>query len=165
MVIWLTGLSGSGKSTIAYALANKLPNSFVLDGDEVRKGLNKDLGFTAKDRAENIRRIGELAKLLGELKEYIIVSAISPFAKDREAAKAIIGEDNFIEVYVYAPISLCEARDPKGLYKLVREGKIGQFTGISSPYEIPQSPSVILDTLNCNVEQCVEKLMVVLDVA
>ena len=149
-VIWLTGLSGSGKSTIANGLASKLHNEgklvYILDGDNVRMGLNKDLGFSDNDRKENIRRIAEVANLMSDAGIIVITAFISPFEVERENAKMIIGEDNFIEVYVKADLGVCESRDPKGLYKKARAGEIPMFTGIDSPYEEPSNPSMFIDT-------------------
>ena len=157
--IWLTGLSGSGKSTIAKALEKKLISmgvqTFILDGDNVRHGLNKDLGFSEDDRTENIRRIAEIAKLINDAGLIIITAFISPFRKDRQQAKAVIGEDKFFETYVKANINICKKRDPKGLYKKVAEGKITNFTGIDSPYEPPNTPTIEADTEKLSVEETV----------
>ncbi|XP_058081460.1 adenylyl-sulfate kinase 3-like isoform X1 [Magnolia sinica] len=146
-VIWITGLSGSGKSTLACALSRGLHYrgklTYVLDGDNVRHGLNRDLSFKAEDRAENIRRIGEVAKLFADAGVICIASLISPYRKDREACRALLPKESFIEVFMNVPLELCESRDPKGLYKLAREGKIKGFTGIDDPYEPP---------LKCEIE-------------
>jgi len=146
--VWLTGLSGSGKSTIANTLCSLLHNQgkliYILDGDNIRFGLNSDLGFSNHDRKENIRRIAEVCKLMNDAGIIVITSFISPFIEDRELAKNIIGEDNFIEVFVDTPLSECEKRDPKGLYKKVRNGEIKMFTGIDSPYEPPLNPNLII---------------------
>jgi len=162
-VIWLTGLSGSGKSTIAAALEKfLLENTYSikpLDGDNIRMGLNKDLGFSVEDRKENIRRIAEVAKIFSDTGIITVTSFISPFEEDRNIAKEIIGEDNFIQVYVKTPLEVCEIRDPKGLYKKVRKGEIKNFTGIDSPYEEPKSPDLILDTTVLSVTQCVQKIV------
>lgn len=150
VTIWLTGLSASGKSTIACALEQYLlqknVNSYRLDGDNVRFGLNKDLGFSEADRNENIRRISEVAKLFSDSCCITVTSFISPYIKDRESARALHQQDNipFIEVYVDVPIEVAEQRDPKGLYKKARQGIIKEFTGISAPYEAPQSPEIHL---------------------
>ncbi|XP_010272590.1 PREDICTED: adenylyl-sulfate kinase 3-like isoform X2 [Nelumbo nucifera] len=140
-VIWITGLSGSGKSSVACALSRGLHNrgklSYVLDGDNVRHGLNSDLSFTAEDRAENIRRIGEVAKLFADAGVICITSLISPYRRERDACRAMMTEGNFIEVFLDVPLHVCEARDPKGLYKLARSGKIRGFTGVDDPYEPP----------------------------
>jgi bifunctional enzyme CysN/CysC len=163
ITIWLTGLSGSGKSTIAYALEKKLIEEghacFVLDGDNIRHGLNKDLGFSAEDRSENIRRVAEVAKLFNEAGLIVITSFISPFRKDRENAREIIGKDRFIEVYVNASLEICEARDPKGLYAKARKGEISEFTGISSPYEPPENPDLILPSGSISVDEAVETML------
>ncbi|KAM5549554.1 adenylyl-sulfate kinase 3 [Rosa sericea] len=145
-VIWITGLSGSGKSTVACALSGILYRrgklAYVLDGDNVRHGLNRDLGFKAEDRAENIRRIGEVAKLFADAGVICIASLISPYRRDRDACRALLPAGEFIEVFMDIPLHVCEARDPKGLYKLARAGKIKGFTGIDDPYESP---------LNCEI--------------
>ena len=149
-VIWLTGLSGSGKSTIANQLAADLHHlghlTYILDGDNIRIGLNKDLGFSDDDRRENIRRIAEVAKLISDSGVIVITAFISPFRDERENAKSIIGEENFIEIFVDTPLTLCEERDPKGLYKKARAGQIKQFTGIDSPYESPVKPTLTINT-------------------
>lgn len=146
-VVWITGLSGSGKSTLACSLSRELHSkgklSYILDGDNLRHGLNKDLGFKAEDRAENIRRVGEVAKLFADAGLICIASLISPYRKDRDACRAMLPEPNFIEVFMNMPLELCESRDAKGLYKLARAGKIKGFTGIDDPYERP---------LNCEIE-------------
>ncbi len=163
VTIWLTGLSGSGKSTISQALEERLVQSgqaaYVLDGDNVRHGLNRDLGFSAAERTENIRRIAEVARLMNEAGLIAISSFISPFTKDRVGAKEIIGDDRFIEVFVDTPLEVCEQRDPKGLYKKARSGEIKGFTGISAPYEAPESPDLCLDTTRLNVEACVHAII------
>ena len=162
-VIWLTGLSGSGKSTIANELGIKLQEkgklAYILDGDNVRMGLNKDLGFSDDDRKENIRRIAEVAKLLSDAGVIVITAFISPFREERERAKDIIGRDNFLEVYVKADLSVCEERDPKGLYKKARAGEIPMFTGIDSPYEEPNTNFKTVDTAKLSVEECTNVLM------
>ncbi|KDP39700.1 hypothetical protein JCGZ_02720 [Jatropha curcas] len=146
-VVWITGLSGSGKSTLACSLSRELYSkgklSYVLDGDNLRHGLNRDLGFSAEDRTENIRRVGEVAKLFADAGLICIASLISPYRKDRDACRAMLSDANFIEVFMNMPLSLCESRDAKGLYKLARAGKIKGFTGIDDPYEPP---------LNCEIE-------------
>jgi adenylyl-sulfate kinase len=161
-VLWFTGLSGSGKSTIAYELELKLfKNShlcYVLDGDNVRYGLNSDLGFSIEDRQENIRRVAEVANLFADAGMITIVSFISPFKSEREFAKKLIGKENFFEIYFSTPISLCEKRDAKGLYKKVRNGEIKEFTGISSPYENPENPNLEINTLDVNITESVNKL-------
>ena len=160
-VVWLTGLSGSGKSTIANALENRLFNmgcqTHVLDGDNVRMGLNKDLGFSPYDRKENIRRIGEVANLFAQSGTIIITAFISPYEEDRLAAKNACTEA-FLEVFISAPLSTCEKRDPKGLYKKAREGLIPEFTGINSPYEKPKK-GLAVSTEVCTVEECVDMII------
>jgi adenylylsulfate kinase len=148
--IWMTGLSGSGKSTLAVALEKKLwergVRSYVLDGDNVRHGLNKDLGFSPEDRNENIRRIGEVAKLFTDANVVNVTAFISPYRADRDQVRALMAEGDFIEVFVDCPVEVCETRDPKGLYKKARAGQIPEFTGISAPYEAPLSPEIGLRT-------------------
>jgi adenylyl-sulfate kinase len=148
--IWLTGLSGSGKSTIANQLEKELIDQghlcYILDGDNVRHGLNRDLGFSMEDRKENIRRIAEVAALMNDAGAIVITSFISPYISDRADAREVIGDESFIEVFVDTPIEVCEQRDPKGLYKKARSGEIQQFTGISDPYEAPQDAEITLAT-------------------
>jgi adenylylsulfate kinase len=147
---WLTGLSGAGKSTIAFELEQRLKLDgrpcTVLDGDHLRYGLNRDLGFSEDDRRENVRRTAEVARLMNDAGLIVIASLISPNRSDRATARQIVGADRFIEVYVSTPLDVCEARDPKGLYRKARQGEIRQFTGVSSPYEPPLAPSLIVDT-------------------
>lgn len=161
-VIWLTGLSGAGKSTLAMALERKLftqgASVYVLDGDNVRAGLNSDLGFSAADRAENIRRIGEVAALFADAGTIVITAFISPMKRDRDIARKAAG-DRFHEVYVSADVQTCEARDTKGLYKRARAGEISEFTGISAPYEAPDAPELALDTAAMSVDECVDELV------
>jgi len=161
-VFWCTGLSGSGKSTIAQALERKLYNerffAQVLDGDNIRSGINNNLGFTIEDRKENIRRIAEVSKLYINSGVICINSFISPTYEIRNYAKEIIGKENFIEIYINAPIEVCENRDVKGLYKKARAGEIKSFTGIDSPYEAPQNPAFEIKTNENTVEEAVEKL-------
>jgi adenylyl-sulfate kinase len=167
VTVWLTGLSGAGKSTIACALERRLLESghasYVLDGDNVRHGLNRDLGFSPQDRAENIRRIAEVARLLNDAGLIVITAFISPYRADREMARLIIGEDAFLEVHVNTPLLVCEERDPKGMYKLARAGELPAFTGVSAPYEPPQNPLCSIDTANCSVDECVDLLMGILE--
>lgn len=165
-VIWLTGLSGSGKSTLARHLQAELAKqglaAVILDGDELRHGLCRDLSFSSADRSENIRRAGEVARLFRDTGMYVIAALISPFAKDRAAVREIIGDD-FLEVYVDTPLAVCEDRDPKGLYARVRRGEIKQFTGLSSPYEPPTAPDIHLDgATGKSVTESVDTLLAVL---
>jgi adenylylsulfate kinase len=150
ITLWFTGLSGSGKSTLAHTVENALfekgCRTYVLDGDNVRHGLNKNLGFSPEDRTENIRRIGEVAKLFNEAGVLALTAFISPYKEDRDAARAIAGEGNFFEVYVKCALDVCEERDPKGLYKKARAGEIPEFTGISAPYEEPDKAEITVDT-------------------
>ncbi|WP_295136392.1 sulfate adenylyltransferase subunit CysN [uncultured Reyranella sp.] len=166
-VIWFTGLSGSGKSTIASALEKRLyslgRHTYVLDGDNVRHGLNRDLGFTDADRIENIRRVAEVARLMVDAGLLVIVSFISPFRNEREAARNLMGEGEFLEVFVDAPLDVCEARDPKGLYKKARRQQLMNFTGIGSLYEPPENPDAQLDTTRLSVEAAVDQLLSLLE--
>jgi adenylylsulfate kinase len=167
VTIWLTGLSGAGKSTIAVAAEKRLMEeghfAFVLDGDNVRHGLNRDLGFSPEDRAENIRRIGEVAKLFTESGAIVITAFISPYRDDREAARELFPEGDFVEAYVAASLDTCEERDTKGLYKKARAGEILEFTGISAPYEVPERPQLSLDTDSQSVEESVQMLLCYLE--
>jgi adenylylsulfate kinase len=161
--IWLTGLSGSGKSTLAVALEKALWErgvwSYVLDGDNVRHGLNKDLGFSPADRTENIRRIGEVAKLFTEAGVVNVTAFISPYRADRDTVRALMPKGDFIEAYVECPLETCEQRDPKGLYKKARAGQIPEFTGISAPYEAPESAEIVLNTGNQSEEQTLAAML------
>lgn len=161
-VIWFTGLSASGKSSIAQALQEILfehgCQAYVLDGDNIRHGLNKDLGFSPEDREENIRRIGEVAALFLDAGFIVSTAFISPYRADRNKARNLCGE-RFIEVFVDCPVDLCAARDPKGLYQKAREGKIPEFTGVSAPYEAPENPELVLNTAELSVEACVGKVV------
>lgn len=161
--LWFTGLSGSGKSTLANEIEKRLflegKHTMCLDGDNIRLGLNKNLGFAESDRIENIRRIAEVAKLMNDAGLIVITSFISPFERDRIMAKEIIGEDRFVEIYVSTPIEECEKRDVKGLYKKAREGKILHFTGISSPYEAPENYNIAIDTSDMTIEEAADLLM------
>lgn len=161
--IWFTGLSGSGKSTLANALEAALYeqgiHTYLLDGDNVRHGLNANLGMSDADRAENIRRVSEVAKLMVDAGLVVITAFISPFRADRDAARALLGDGEFIEVFVDTPLEECEKRDPKGLYAKAREGVIKEFTGISSPYEAPEKPEIHVDTTGLDVEQCVRRVL------
>ncbi len=167
VTIWLTGLSGSGKSTIAVAAERELVGrghlAFVLDGDNVRHGLNKNLGFSPDDRTENIRRIGEVSKLFSEAGVIVFSSFISPYRSDRDAVRELMEPGDFVEVYVDASLETCEGRDVKGLYKKARAGEIPEFTGVSAPYEAPESPELILDTNRQSVEESVGQLIEYLD--
>ena len=162
-LLWYTGLSGSGKSTVANAvdaLLFKLNcHSYLLDGDNVRHGLNGDLAFSDEDRIENIRRIGEVAKLFLDAGLIVSTAFISPFASDRALAKAKLEEGEFIEVFIDTPISVCEQRDPKGLYKKARAGEIKDFTGIDSTYDVPTSPQIHVKTDTQSIEQCAEQIV------
>ena len=167
VTMWCTGLSGSGKSTIAKAIERKLfeQNHVVyrLDGDNLRSGLNRDLGFSPQARAENIRRAAEISKLFNQAGVSVICSFISPFKKDRELAREIIGDDRFLEIYLSTPLDACIERDPHGLYKKAMKGEISEFTGVSSPYEAPESPALSLDTSTLDVEKCVQFVLKLLD--
>ncbi|HEY3405874.1 MAG TPA: adenylyl-sulfate kinase [Ohtaekwangia sp.] len=162
-LIWFTGLSGSGKSTLAVQLEAQLYargyKTYLLDGDNIRFGLNKDLTFTDEGRVENIRRIGEVSKLFLDAGVIVLSAFISPFQADRAQVKNIVGEKNFVEVFVDAPIEVCEQRDVKGLYKKARAGEVKNFTGIDSPYEAPANPDVHIPTHQLSIEQSMEKLM------
>ncbi|MCY7784443.1 MULTISPECIES: adenylyl-sulfate kinase [unclassified Bacillus (in: firmicutes)] len=162
-ILWLTGLSGSGKSTIANAAARELFEQgyqvIVLDGDNIRHGLNKDLGFSDEDRKENIRRIGEVAKLFVQQGTIVITAFISPFREDREQVRQLVEAGEFHEVYIKCDLDICEQRDPKGLYKKARNGEIPFFTGIDSPYEEPEAPELVLDSGQHDREACKNQLI------
>lgn len=162
-IVWFTGLSGSGKSTLAHAVEEVLHQqgckTFVLDGDNVRHGLCGDLGFSNKDRQENIRRIGEMAKLFMEAGVIVLTAFISPYRADRERVRSMVAQDDFIEIYCDSPIEICEYRDVKGLYKRARTGEIVEFTGISSPYEEPDSPELVVNTATLCLEDSVKKVI------
>lgn len=162
-ILWFTGLSGSGKSTLAHAVEDYLHkigcSTFVLDGDNVRHGLCSDLGFNDKDRIENIRRIGELAKLVTEAGVITLTAFISPFKADRSAARKLVPHGDFLEIYCQCPLTTCEERDVKGLYKKARAGKIPFFTGIGSPYEEPDKPEVVVNTQALSLDESVEKVI------
>jgi adenylylsulfate kinase len=162
-LIWFTGLSGIGKSTLANLLENELHeqgiHTFVLDGDNIRLGLNKDLSFTGEDRSENIRRIGEVANLMIDGGLVTIAAFVSPFEKDRQLVRSIVGPENFIEVYVSTPLDECKRRDVKGLYEKAMKGEIREFTGISSPYEAPKYPDITVDTSNTDADEALDKLL------
>lgn len=163
ITIWLTGLSAAGKSTLAFALERALIDlnhaCYVLDGDNVRHGLNRNLRFSHEDRTENIRRIAEVAKLMNDAGLIVIAAFISPYRADRNLAQEIIGIDCFSEVYVSTSLSVCESRDPKGLYIKARQGNVSEFTGISSPYEEPESPDLLIDTAQTSLEIAVSQLI------
>jgi adenylylsulfate kinase len=163
VTVWLTGLSGSGKSTIAVAAERELVRrgrlAYVLDGDNIRHGLNKNLGFSPADRTENIRRIGEVAKLFADAGVIAMTSFISPYRSDRDEVRALSATGDFIEVHVAASVETCESRDVKGLYQKARKGEIPEFTGISAPYEEPERPELVLDTKQQSVEQSVAGLV------
>ncbi len=162
-VLWFTGLSAAGKSTIANCLSARLHamsiNNYVLDGDNIRHGLNKDLGFSHSERKENIRRIGEVAKLFIDAGLIVMAAFISPYREDRERVRNLIPDDQFIEIYVKCSIAECELRDPKCIYKKARSGEIKEFTGISAPYEEPQSPEILLETDKLSLEECMDKVL------
>ena len=163
VILWFTGLSGSGKSTIANEVAYKLHSmgklSYVLDGDNIRHGLNKNLGFSPEDRKENIRRISEVANLLADAGLIAITAFISPYRVDRDLCRELIGKGRFIEIYTRASIETCEKRDPKGLYKKARAGEIKDFTGVNAPYEAPNDPELVIDTDKESVDESVEKVL------
>lgn len=156
-ILWFTGLSGSGKSTIANAVEAKLlelgKHSYLLDGDNIRMGLNKGLGFSDEDRIENIRRIGEVAKLFVDSGTIVLSAFISPFEVDREQVRDLVQEDEFIEIFIDTPLAICESRDPKGLYKKARDGEIPNFTGISSPYEAPENAEIHINNDGISIDE------------
>lgn len=162
-ILWFTGLSGAGKSTLAHAVEERLHHlgcrTYVLDGDNVRHGLCGDLGFTADDRRENIRRIGEVAKLMIDAGTIALTAFISPFRADRERVRGMVMHGEFIEIHCMCDIEVCESRDVKGLYKKARAGEIKEFTGISSPYEIPSKPELVVDTARDDLRTCVEQVL------
>ncbi|MEK4434899.1 MULTISPECIES: adenylyl-sulfate kinase [Paenibacillus] len=161
--LWFTGLSGAGKSSLAFALEQHLHGRgvrcYVLDGDNVRHGLNRDLGFTSEDRQENLRRIGEVAKLMVDAGLLVLSAFISPHAQDREMVRQLFEPEDFIEIYVQCSIEECERRDPKGLYKKARSGNIPHFTGISAPYDVPEDPSLIIDTEQLSLDEAIHKIV------
>lgn len=161
-VLWFTGLSASGKSTLAQSLQAILfehgCQTYVLDGDNIRHGLNKDLGFSPEDREENIRRIGEVAALFCDAGFIVSTAFISPYRSDRDKVRQLCG-DKFIEIYVDCPITICEQRDPKGLYQKAKDGKIPEFTGITAPYEPPEKPELTINTAELSIEKCMEKVI------
>ncbi|HRD41145.1 MAG TPA: adenylyl-sulfate kinase [Prochlorococcaceae cyanobacterium AMR_MDS_5431] len=163
LILWFTGLSGSGKSTLAnatnYELFRRGIATYVLDGDNVRHGLCKDLGFSDSDRIENIRRIGEIAKLFVDAGVVVLTAFVSPFRIDRQKARELVATNDFVEIYCAADLKVCESRDPKGLYSKARAGKIPDFTGISSPYEAPENPELYIDTNSQNLAECVTQII------
>ena len=168
-LIWFTGLSGSGKSTIAYTLEHALVQrghlSYVLDGDNIRHGLNKNLGFSAEDRTENIRRIGEVGKLFVDAGIITLTAFISPYHADREIARETVGDGSFFEVFCDTPLDVCEERDPKGLYKKARAGELKGFTGIDDPYEAPEKPEMVIDTSKTSPQEAAVALCEMLEQA
>ena len=166
-LLWLTGLSGSGKSTVAFRVEHALIErgcvAYVLDGDNVRHGLNSNLGFSADDRAENIRRIGEVGKLFVDAGLITLSSFVSPYRADRDQVRALLAEDQFFEIYVNTPLEICEQRDPKGLYKRARAGELPDFTGISDPYEEPQAPELELRTDTVTIDEAARQVICLLE--
>ena len=166
VILWFTGLSGAGKSTLAHAVEQALYkngcHTYVFDGDNVRHGLCADLGFSAADRTENIRRVGEMAKLFTEAGMIALTAFISPFRTDRDGVRALVSPENFIEIYCRCSLETCELPDVKGLYAKARQGLINDFTGVSSPYEAPDSPELLLDTDQLSVEKCVDMVLTLL---
>lgn len=162
-ILWFTGLSASGKSTVADALEQKLfemgHHTYLLDGDNVRHGLNKDLGFSDRERVENIRRIGETAKLFTDAGLIVLSAFISPFRSDRQMVRSLVEKTEFVEIFMSTPLRVCENRDPKGLYKKARDGQIKNFTGIDSEYEVPVSPEITLNTDESDVNECVNNII------
>jgi len=165
--VWLTGLSGAGKSTLAFELERRLLAAsnpcYVLDGDNVRQGLNRDLGFSPDDRTENIRRVAEVAHLMNEAGLIVIAALLSPMRADRALAKSIIGAGRFVEIYLNTAVSTCEKRDPKGLYRRARSGELSNFTGISAPYETPSSPALIIDTTFVEIDRAATNILEITD--
>lgn len=165
-ILWITGLSGSGKSTLANALECRMHevgiHTYLLDGDNVRHGLNKDLGFSPEERRENIRRIAEVAKLFVDAGIMVITAFISPYREDRQMARQLVEREEFIEIYAKCPLDICEKRDPKGLYKRARSGKIPEFTGITAPYEEPENPEIIIETNKNTIEDSVDQIIMYL---
>jgi adenylylsulfate kinase len=162
-LLWFTGLSGSGKSTLAHALEDVLlqqgVRAYVLDGDNIRTGLNQDLGLSPKDRRENVRRVGEVARLMADAGILVLAAFISPYRESREWVRNRMGDIPYFECYVQCPLSVCEDRDPKGLYRLARSGIISNMTGIAEPYEEPENPDIVIETNSCDPESCVTRLI------
>ena len=167
VLLWLTGLPSSGKSTIAYtvehALVNRSHLAYVLDGDNIRFGLNKNLGFSAEDRAENIRRIGEVGKLFVDGGYITLASFVSPYREDRDGVRALMADGDFAEVFIDTPVELCEERDPKGLYKKARNGEIPNFTGVSDPYEAPENAEMVIKTATGTPEEAAAQILAMLE--
>lgn len=167
VLIWLTGLPSSGKSTIAFTVEHALIErgrmAYVLDGDNIRHGLNKNLGFSAEDRAENIRRIGEVGKLFADVGAITLSSFVSPYRADRDGVRALMGDGDFIEVFIDTPLEVCETRDPKGLYKKARTGEIPNFTGISDPYEPPENPELVIYTVDSTPQRATRQIIALLE--
>ncbi len=163
VIIWFTGLSGAGKSSLSHALEDTLHRkqirTYVLDGDNIRRGLCNDLGFSDNDRTENIRRIGEVSKLMMNAGVIVLTAFISPFIKDRKIVRELVGEGEFIEIHCSASLEDCESRDVKGLYKKARAGEISDFTGISSPYDAPENAEIVLDTAKLSIKECIETIV------
>lgn len=163
VILWFTGLSGAGKSTLAHAVEQALHardcRTFVFDGDNVRHGLCADLGFSAEDRVENIRRVGEMSKLFMEAGVIALTAFISPYRADRDRVRKLVPEGEFIEIYCHCPLEVCEQRDVKGLYQKARQGLIKDFTGVSAPYEIPENPELVVDTGSRPLEACVDQVI------
>ena len=157
VLVWLTGLPSSGKSTIGFTTEHLLVESgrlaYVLDGDNIRHGLNRNLGFSPEDRAENIRRIGEVGKLFVDAGFILLTSFVSPYKADRAMARALFADGDFLEIFINTPVELCEKRDPKGLYKKARKGEISNFTGVSDPYEEPENPELVISTAECSPQE------------
>ena len=163
VILWFTGLSGAGKSTLAHAVEEELHRTgcrtFVFDGDNVRHGINSNLGFSVEDRKENIRRIGEMCKLFVEAGVISLTAFISPFSEDRKKVRGLVKEGDFIEIFCDCSMEVCESRDVKGMYAKARRGEISEFTGISAPYEVPENPELVLDTGSVSLADCVEKII------
>jgi adenylylsulfate kinase len=161
--VWLTGLSGAGKSTLAFGLHKQLAesgrSSYVLDGDVLRNGLCRDLGFSAADRSENIRRVAEVARLMNDAGIIVIAALISPYQADRQMARNIVGTERFLEAYISTPIAVCEDRDPKGLYRRAHAGELNGFTGVSAPYEVPEAPELVINTAEAPPAVCLARLL------
>ena len=167
VLLWLTGLPSSGKSTIAYTVEHALVNrghlAYVLDGDNIRFGLNGNLGFSAEDRTENIRRIGEVGKLFVDGGFLTLASFVSPYSEDRDAVRELMGEGDFVEIFIDTAVEICEERDPKGLYKKARTGEIPNFTGFSDPYEVPEKPEMIIKTADWTAEEAAVQIIEMLE--